>query len=125
MKEEAKRHNGLIGFIGWSATDTHELEAGYYVVSNNILKPVTVQSPVVLSPRYAYADSLEIPVYTEMPEAAYKKIKFVKGVPSALNQVNVLPAETGTYDLLGRKIANPQAPGIYIINGQKTVVTLQ
>ena len=124
MKEEAKSHNGLIGFIGWSETDTHEVEAGYYVVSNNILKPVTVQSPVVLMPRYAYADSLEIPVYTEMPQGAYTKIKFVKGVPSALNQVNVAPAETGTYDLLGRKIANPQAPGIYIINGQKTLITL-
>lgn len=124
MKEEAKSHNGLIGFIGWSETDTHEVEAGYYVVSNNIMKPVTVQSPVVLMPRYAYADSLEIPVYTEMPQGAYTKIKFVKGVPSALNQVNVAPAETGTYDLLGRKIANPQAPGIYIINGQKTLITL-
>ena len=88
------------------------------------MKPVTVQSPVVLMPRYAYADSLEIPVYTEMPQGAYTKIKFVKGVPSALNEVNVAPAETGTYDLLGHKIANPQAPGIYIINGQKTLITL-
>lgn len=124
MKEESKRHNGLIGFIGWSETDSHEVEAGYYVVSNNIMQPVNAENPVVLSPRYAYVDSLEIPVYAEMPEAAYKKIKFVKGLPSGLNQVNVVPAETGIYDLLGRKIANPQAPGIYIINGQKTLVAV-
>jgi hypothetical protein len=32
--------------------------------------------------------------------------------------------KAGIYDLLGRKVVKPQAPGIYIINGQKTMVTI-
>ena len=124
MKEEAKSHNGLIGFIGWSETDTHEVEAGYYVVNNNMLQVVDETNPVVLTPRYAYVDTTEIPDYAELPQAEYKKIKIVNGDASAIDQVMDGDKKSGIYDLLGRKVVKPQAPGIYIINGQKTMVTI-
>ena len=86
MKEEAKSHNGLIGFIGWSETDTHEVEAGYYALADDVLKTVSAQNPVVLSPRYAYVDTLEIPAYTQMPQGACKKIRLIKDTASAIGE---------------------------------------
>ena len=124
MHEEAKRHNGLIGFVGWSETDTYAVETGYYVVNNNMLQVVDETNPVVLSPRYAYVDTTEIPAYAELPQAEYKKIKIVNGDASAIDQVMDGDKKSGIYDLLGRKVVKPQAPGIYIINGQKTMVTI-
>ena len=124
MHEEAKRHNGLIGFVGWSETDTYAVETGYYVVNNNMLQVVDETNPVVLTPRYAYVDTTEIPDYAELPQAEYKKIKIVNGEASAIDQVMNDARKAGIYDLLGRKVVKPQAPGIYIINGQKTMVTI-
>jgi len=124
MKEEAKRHNGLIGFVGWADTDMYAVESGYYVVANNVLQPVNAQNPVVLAPRYAYVDTLEIPAYSEIPQVAYRKIAFVREDPSAIDEVMVNGKNTGIYDLFGRKVSAPQSSGIYIINGQKTMVVI-
>ena len=124
MKEEAKSHNGLIGFIGWEETDTHAVEEGNYVVADDALRMVDIHNPVVLSPRYAYVNAEEIPAYTEMPGTAYKLMKIFKAAPSAVDQVESTGMQTGIYDLLGRKVLAPQTSGIYIINGKKTVVTI-
>ena len=124
MKEEAKNHNGLIGFIGWEETDTHAVEDGNYVVADDALRMVDIHNPVVLSPRYAYVNAEEIPAYTEMPGTAYKLMKIFKAAPSAVDQVESTGMQTGIYDLLGRKVLVPQTSGIYIINGKKTVVAI-
>lgn len=86
MKEEAKRYNGLVGFIGWSETDTYNVETGYYALADDVLKTVSAQNPVVLSPRYAYVDTLEIPAYTQMPQGACKKIRLIKDSASAIGE---------------------------------------
>lgn len=86
MKEEAKRYNGLVGFIGWSETDTYNVETGYYALADDVLKTVSAQNPVVLSPRYAYVDTLEIPAYTHMPQGACKKIRLIKDSASAIGE---------------------------------------
>ncbi len=123
MREEAKQHNGLIGFIGWTETDTHTVEEGYYIVDDNMLQRVDAQNPAVLSPRYAYVDITAIPAYVEMPEADYKMITY-RANPTAVEQTFSNDMQTGIYDLLGRKILAPEAPGIYIINGQRTFVAV-
>lgn len=87
MKEEAKRYNGLIGFIGWSETDTYPVEPGYYVVVEDALYIAEDTKPVVLTPRYAYVDTAEIPAYTELPQVAYRKMKIVKTNPMAVDDV--------------------------------------
>jgi hypothetical protein len=87
MKEEAKRYNGLIGFIGWSETDTYPVEPGYYVVVEDALYIAEDTKPVVLTPRYAYVDTAEIPAYTELPQIAYRKMKIVKTNPMAVDDV--------------------------------------
>lgn len=124
MREEAKQHNGLIGFIGWSETDTHAVEEGYFVVDNNRLQIVEGSNPIVLSPRYAYVDSATIPTYTEMPQTEYRMIKIDKTSLSAVENVSSNDMKIGIYDLLGRKVIAPEVPGIYIINGQRTMVTV-
>ena len=86
MKEEAKRYNGLVGFIGWSETDTYAVESGYYALVDDVLKAVSAQNPVVLSPRYAYVDTLDIPAYTQMPQGACKKIRLIKDTASAFDE---------------------------------------
>ena len=123
MREEAKQHNGLIGFIGWSDTDSHAVEEGAYALTNDALAPVTALNPVVLAPRYAYVDTTDIPAFVELPQLPYRKIALLRGNPSALERVTEDALRTGCYDLLGRKLVAPQATGIYIINGQKTVIT--
>ena len=127
MKEEAKRLNGLIGFIGWSEMDTREMEEGYYVLQENALHCVSADETILLHHRYAYVDTAEIPAYEEIPQTEYRKIAISKTTPSDVEAVDEVLKDNirrGTYDLLGRKVLTPQVPGIYIINGQKTLVTI-
>ena len=124
MKEEAKRYNGLVGFIGWSEADTYTVEAGNYVLSDDVLSVVEENSPVVLAPRYAYVNTADIPEYSAMPETDYRKIKIARTNPSAIDRVESNGVKAGIYDLLGRKVSQPKAPGMYIINGQKAMVTV-
>ena len=95
------------------------------MLTNNIFTPVEANIPYILTPRYAYVDAAEVPAYAQMPEAEHTTIRIVDAHPSAIdNMMNNIGSITGIYDIFGRRVSRPQTSGVYIINGQKTLITV-
>ena len=67
---------------------------------------------------------LQIPVAwrPEASEARNIILKFDDGNTTDIEEANSTPEETTYYDLMGRKIKNPQKDVIYIVNGKKTML---
>lgn len=68
---------------------------------------------------------LQIPV-AWLPASANARIsiRFDEGDATDIDEVEDAHAETIYYDLMGRKVNNPQKGVIYIVNGKKTVFNL-
>ena len=67
---------------------------------------------------------LQIPVAwrPEASEARNIILKFDDGNTTDIEEANSTPEETTYYDLMGRKVKNPQKGVIYIVNGKKTIL---
>lgn len=67
---------------------------------------------------------LQIPMAwrPEASEARNIILKFDDGNTTDIEEANSTPVETTYYDLMGRKVKNPQKDAIYIVNGKKTML---
>ena len=126
QKKEAEHYHGLVGYIPLTGSDPYHVEAnaGKYILYYDKLMLVNSENVYVPVNR-AYVDLSEIPAYDAgAPAGPRRRVVHIDRhqTPTGMEEVE-LPSKQGTYDILGRKVANPQSAGFYIINGQKVVIT--
>ena len=114
---EAMSIRGLVGYIGESAL---EVSAGNYVLADNQLNIVDTNSIVTIESHEAYIHADNIPAYQSDIEDATRFIAiFMPEKPSAIENVRMQDTDESVYDILGRRMVDLSAPGMYIINGHK------
>ena len=125
QKEEATSYHGLVGYIPLTGEDPYLVPAneGKYILYNNQL--LLVDSEIYLPVHRAYVNYEDIPAYDAgAPAGPRRRVVAIdrRQTPTGLDEIT-LPSKQGTYDILGRKVVNPQGVGFYIIDGQKVVIT--
>lgn len=126
QKKEAAHYHGLVGYIPLTGSDPYHVEAnaGKYILYYDKLMLVDSENVYVPVNR-AYVDYSEIPGYDAgAPAGPRRRVVHIDRhqTPTGMEEVE-LPSKQGIYDILGRKVSNPQSAGFYIINGQKVVIT--
>ncbi len=126
QKKEAAHYHGLVGYIPLTGSDPYHVEAnaGKYILYYDKLMLVDSENVYVPVNR-AYVDYSEIPAYNAgAPAGPRRRVVHIDRhqTPTGMEEVE-LPSKQGIYDILGRKVSNPQSAGFYIINGQKVVIT--
>lgn len=127
QKKEAEEggHNGLVGYIPLMGSESYRVPANdnkYILYYDELL---LVDSEIDLPAHRAYVDYNAIPSYqASAPANVRRRVMFINRyqAPTGLETVEH-SAQSGSYDILGRKVNNPQSAGFYIINGKKVIIT--
>ena len=125
----AKLHNSLQGtFTQIDPAETNAL-TGNYIMYNNIIKKCGANCGLQAYRAYFVAGKLEslgIPS-AQMPGRSRVTMGVTgeneaTGVDNITENGAIAPALQGTYDIMGRQLAEPTTSGFYIINGKKVFV---
>ena len=130
---EAGKYNSLQGtFVqiedGEAGATGNRLE-GNYIIYNNYIKKCGAKCGLVKNRAYFIAsemESLGLPP-AQAPERrrvamGYESENQATGVDNITENGVVAPALQGTYDIMGRQLADPAATGFYIVDGKKVFV---
>ena len=123
VAESATTINGLAGSF---SVKTIAMDANNYILSNNMLYCANLKQYTVGEYR-AYFRMNQMSVYDSSNPAAAPAHRCARmavaprGVATDMDMVKSQDM-SGWYDLLGRRIDEPTAPGLYIRNGQKILV---
>ena len=120
----AGSYHGLVGHIGETTLHITSNDNNYILYNNELL---LVNTDDIELPSYrAYINKYdEIPAYqASAPANVRRRVMSINRyqAPTGLETVEH-SAQSGSYDILGRKVNNPQSAGFYIINGKKVIIT--
>ena len=114
----------MVGHIGETTLHITPNDNNYILYNNELL---LVNTDDIELPSYrAYINKYdEIPAYqASAPANVRRRVMSINRyqAPTGLETVEH-SAQSGSYDILGRKVNNPQSAGFYIINGKKVIIT--
>lgn len=120
----AGSYHGLVGHIGETTLHITPNSNNYILYNNELL--LVDRDDIELPSYRAYINKYdEIPPYSEPTSNAPRRIMAIEpphNTPTGLETVEH-SAQSGSYDIMGRKVNNPQSAGFYIINGKKVIIT--
>lgn len=120
----AGSYHGLVGHIGETTLHITPNVNNYILYNNELL--LVDRDDIELPSYRAYINKYdEIPAYqASAPANVRRRVMSINRyqAPTGLETVEH-SAQSGSYDILGRKVNNPQSAGFYIINGKKVIIT--
>ena len=123
QKAEGSFYNGLVGYIAMPGAEPFFVPNNdhSYILYNNELVKVD-QDDIELPSNKAYVNSEAIPAYqTSYSPMRQRRMAIIHQTPTEIEAVEK-EADGHVYDILGRKLQAPQAPGVYIKDGKKVLI---